>query len=183
MRTYGLRRGGWGSRTGKCLDLIAHDVDTAVVGGVQLQDHLPHVLDAIDAPCQCEDRGGLARAWRTVEKEVWHPLRWSISAGTNGRSKIHTFVAMNLLIVEMTSPWPHTLSSVSGRYFSTLRSERADCGERAKQHTPGQVLIQRSGEVSNDALAGWRQGPVNIHLVCIHGCGRYRSGRRVSGQL
>lgn len=57
-------------RAGERLDLLAHDVDAAVVGGVELEHHLPHVLDAVDAPGQCEDGGGLAGAGGAVEEEV-----------------------------------------------------------------------------------------------------------------
>ena len=53
-----------------CLDLLPHDVDATVVGGVQLKNHLSNVLDAVDASCQCKDSGRLARAWWAVEEEV-----------------------------------------------------------------------------------------------------------------
>lgn len=55
---------------GKGLDLLAHHVDAAVVGGVELEDHLPHVGGAVDAPREGEDRRRLARAGGAVEEEV-----------------------------------------------------------------------------------------------------------------
>lgn len=37
------------------LDLLAHDIDAAVVGGVQLENHLAHVGGAVDAAGEGED--------------------------------------------------------------------------------------------------------------------------------
>ena len=55
---------------GEGLDLLAHDVDAAVVGGVEFEHHLPHVLDAVDVPGEGEDGGGLACAWGTIEEKM-----------------------------------------------------------------------------------------------------------------
>jgi hypothetical protein len=57
-------------RAGERLDLLAHDVDAAVVGGVELENHLAHVLDAVDAARESEHGGGLAGAGGAVEEEV-----------------------------------------------------------------------------------------------------------------
>lgn len=67
----GLGQGGEDlPRAGEGLDLLAYDVDAAVVGGVELENHLSHVFDAVDAPGQREDGGGLAGAGGAVEEEV-----------------------------------------------------------------------------------------------------------------
>lgn len=57
---------------GRCegLDLLAHDVNATVVGGVQLQDHLSHVVGAIDAAGERKNRRGLSCTRGTVQKEV-----------------------------------------------------------------------------------------------------------------
>lgn len=57
-------------RTGKCLDLLADYLDAAVVTGVELEYHLPHVLVAVYPSCQREDGGCLARSGRPVEEEM-----------------------------------------------------------------------------------------------------------------
>ena len=54
----------------KRLDLLAHDVDAAVVGGVELEDHLPHVLRAVDVARQREDCRSLSSTGGPVEEEV-----------------------------------------------------------------------------------------------------------------
>lgn len=40
---------------GKSLDLLAHNVDTTVIGSVQLEHHLAHVCGAIDLAGQGEN--------------------------------------------------------------------------------------------------------------------------------
>lgn len=55
---------------GKRLDLLAHHVDAAVVGRVELQHHLPHLGGTVDAPREGQDGRGLARAGRAVEEQV-----------------------------------------------------------------------------------------------------------------
>lgn len=57
-------------RAGERLDLLAHDVDTTVVGGVELEHHLAHVGGAVDAACESEDGGCLAGTGRAVEEEM-----------------------------------------------------------------------------------------------------------------
>ena len=54
-----------------CWGGVPHDVDAAVVGRVQLEHHLPHVLFAVDVPGEGKDRGGFACAGGPVEEEVW----------------------------------------------------------------------------------------------------------------
>ena len=61
----------WGALTCKCLDLFSNYLDTSVVTGIELEDHLPHVLVAIYPPCQREDCGCLARSGRPVEEKMW----------------------------------------------------------------------------------------------------------------
>jgi hypothetical protein len=61
---------------GEGADLLADDVDAAVVGGVQLQDHLAHVLGAVDAAGESEDGGGLARSWWAIEQQVRQAVRF-----------------------------------------------------------------------------------------------------------
>lgn len=53
---------------GKGLDLLAHNVDTTVVGGVQLEHHLAHVGGAIDSSGKGENGGCFTGSGRTVEK-------------------------------------------------------------------------------------------------------------------
>lgn len=50
--------------------MLAHDVNATVVGGVQLQNHLSHVVGAIDAAGEGKDRRGLSCTRWTVQKEV-----------------------------------------------------------------------------------------------------------------
>lgn len=58
------------AHTGKSLDLLAHNIDTSIVTGVELQHHLSHILVPIDASCQSQYSGGLAGAWGTIEKKM-----------------------------------------------------------------------------------------------------------------
>lgn len=58
-------------RTCECLDLFSHDVNSTVVTGIEFQDHLPHVLGAIDTSCEGKDRRSLSGSGRSVEKEMW----------------------------------------------------------------------------------------------------------------
>jgi hypothetical protein len=53
-------------RAGKGFDLFADDIDTAVIGGVELENHLPHVLGTIDSAGEGKDRGRFACTRRTV---------------------------------------------------------------------------------------------------------------------
>lgn len=41
--------------TGECFDLFPHDINASVVTGVEFQDHLAHVLHAINSPRQGQD--------------------------------------------------------------------------------------------------------------------------------
>jgi hypothetical protein len=50
--------------------LFAHDIDASVVGGIELQDHLAHVVVAVDVAGEGEDGGGFTRAGGSVEEEV-----------------------------------------------------------------------------------------------------------------
>lgn len=61
-------------RAGERLDLVAHNIDTAVIGRIQLQHHLPHVLLAIYAAREREHGRRLAGAWGPVEEEVRQPV-------------------------------------------------------------------------------------------------------------
>ena len=60
---------------GKSLDLLAHNVDTTVVGGVQLEHHLAHVGGAIDSSGKGKDGGCFAGTGRTVEKQMGESVR------------------------------------------------------------------------------------------------------------
>lgn len=60
-----------GKHTCEGLDLLADDIDTTVVAGVELQNHLSHVSVTIYSPRECEDCGGFPSTWRSVEKEMW----------------------------------------------------------------------------------------------------------------
>lgn len=62
---------GWRAHTCKGLDLLSNYFDTSVVTGIELKDHLPHVLFAVYPPCQREDCGCLARSGRPVEEKMW----------------------------------------------------------------------------------------------------------------
>ena len=55
---------------GECFDLLTDDFDASIVGGIELQYHLSHVLCAIDVTGKCEDSGGLSGAWGPVEEEM-----------------------------------------------------------------------------------------------------------------
>jgi hypothetical protein len=55
---------------GEGLDLLAHDVDATVVGGIELEHHLAHVLGTVDATGEGEDGRRLACARRAVEQQV-----------------------------------------------------------------------------------------------------------------
>lgn len=44
------------ARACKCLDLLTDYVNATVIGGIKLEDHLPHILRAVDAACKREDR-------------------------------------------------------------------------------------------------------------------------------
>lgn len=57
------------------LDLLAHNVDAAVVGGVELEHHLSHVVLAVYAPGEGQDGRRLPGAGGAVEQEVWQPIR------------------------------------------------------------------------------------------------------------
>lgn len=61
-------------RRGEGLDLLAHHVDAAVVGGVEFEHHLAHVVGAIDSTGESEDCGGLARTGGPVEEEMWEAV-------------------------------------------------------------------------------------------------------------
>lgn len=65
-------------RAGEGLDLLAHDIDTAVIRGVELENHLPHAR-AVYTTCESEDRGGFSCAGRTVEEEMGESLEKDIS--------------------------------------------------------------------------------------------------------
>ena len=60
---------------GKGLDLLAHNVDTTVVGGVQLEHHLAHVGGAIDSSGKGENGGCFTGTGGTVEKEMGESVR------------------------------------------------------------------------------------------------------------
>lgn len=62
-----------GARAGKVHDLLAHDVDAAVIRGVQLQHHIAHRA-AVQLPRDGQDGGRLARAWWAVEEHVRQPV-------------------------------------------------------------------------------------------------------------
>jgi hypothetical protein len=55
---------------GEGLDLLADDIDTTIIRGVEFEDHLTHVLVAIDATGESEDCRGLSGSWRAVEEEM-----------------------------------------------------------------------------------------------------------------
>ena len=66
-------------RAGEGLDLFADDIDTAIIGGIELEDHLAHVLGAIDSARESEDSRCFSCSWRTVEKEMGKSLGfWSV---------------------------------------------------------------------------------------------------------
>lgn len=60
---------------GKGLDLLAHNVDTTVVGGVQLEHHLAHIGGAIDSSSEGKNGGCFTGTGRTVEKEMGESVR------------------------------------------------------------------------------------------------------------
>jgi len=69
----GAVEGGGGedlARAGEGLDLVPHNIDTAVVGRIKLEHHLAHVLPAIYAAGERENGRGLAGTWGAVEEEV-----------------------------------------------------------------------------------------------------------------
>src|SRR5271170_1161906 len=55
---------------GKSFDLFTHDINAAVVGGIQLEDHLTQILRAIDLAGESKDSGSFTGARGTVEEEV-----------------------------------------------------------------------------------------------------------------
>jgi hypothetical protein len=55
---------------GEGLDLLAYNIDTTIIRGVEFKDHLTHVLVSIDATSESEDGGGLSGTWRAVEEEM-----------------------------------------------------------------------------------------------------------------
>lgn len=84
-------------------NLFADYVDTTVVGGVELKDHLPHVLRTVDFSCKGEDCRCLSGSGRTVEEEMWESLR-SCQLGVPADFEVLlTFVSTNLLIVARMS--------------------------------------------------------------------------------
>ncbi len=58
------------ARTGKGLDLFPNDVNASVIAGVQLQNHLSHVLGPVYPSRQSEDGGRLPGTRRAVEEEM-----------------------------------------------------------------------------------------------------------------
>ena len=104
-RAAGRPRGGREDlpRAGEGLDLLAHHVDAAVVAGVELEHHLPHVARPVDLARQREDGRRLARAGRAVEEEMREPLRTGAGSvaywGKRGVGPDCTFESMNLLMV------------------------------------------------------------------------------------
>jgi hypothetical protein len=59
---------------GEGFDLFADNIYTAVVGGVEFEDHLAHVFGAVDVPGEGEDGGCFACARRAVEEKVGESL-------------------------------------------------------------------------------------------------------------
>jgi len=68
-RSRGIGSGAHGEdllRAGKSLDLFADNVDAAVIGGVEFENHLAHILGAIDSACQGENGRRFACSGRAV---------------------------------------------------------------------------------------------------------------------
>ena len=67
----------------KVLDLLAHDVDAALVGRVELEGHRARG-GTVERARQSQDRRGLARAGRTVEEQVRQPVFLSEARNCEG---------------------------------------------------------------------------------------------------
>lgn len=50
--------------------MLAHDVNATVVRGIEFENHLSHVVGAIDAAGESKNRRGLSCTGRTVQEEV-----------------------------------------------------------------------------------------------------------------
>lgn len=59
---------------GKRLDLFPHNIDTSIVGSIQLQHLLPYILCAVDLSCECENSRRFTGTGRTVEEKVREPV-------------------------------------------------------------------------------------------------------------
>lgn len=58
----------------KCLDLLAHDINATIVGGVELEDHLAHVVGAVDSTGKGKYGGSLSCSRRAVKEEMWQAI-------------------------------------------------------------------------------------------------------------
>ncbi len=61
----------------ECFDLLTHDVNAAVVGSVELEDHLSHVFGAVDTTGKSKNCRRFSSAGGTVEEEMGEALEIS----------------------------------------------------------------------------------------------------------
>jgi hypothetical protein len=72
--------GGWRSsiedlfRRGKGLDLLTYNVDSTVIGSIELKHHLSNILGAVDATGEGKNRRGFSGARRAIKKKMREAL-------------------------------------------------------------------------------------------------------------
>ena|SRR5690554_1278168 len=74
------------SDLGEAFHLGPDDIDPTFVGGIQLQDTLPHDLRTEELTGDSEDCGGFPCPRRSVEQEMWQ-LGWNVGMLGNEEEK------------------------------------------------------------------------------------------------